>query len=221
MGKHVSRKRPIGLGIGLVLACTMLFPTMVGAWNWQAAGNYFYAHTQPFSATIDQGQEDGAVSYDDAPYREIFAEGSYLGYTASAVSSMQSGAYCLYNGCGGYYLDATVFHSFIKNTGTDAPNFKTFDWRASNYPGWTYDRRDTEYRIYIADPNSMQPEPTLYYAMVGFWDSGYPGQKTNAEIDYSTYLVQVSGTIIPIDRDFNTKFCVNDDVAVNNVGGGC
>jgi len=222
MGRQAGVKYPVGIALYLILGCTILFPTTVGAWSWQAAGNYFYAHTQPFTATVDRGQEDGAVSYDDSPFREIFAEGSYLGYMQSAVTAMQSGAYCPYHGCGGYYLTASVFHAFVKNSRNDAPYFKTWDWSASNYPGWSYDRRDYEYRIFIGDPNKMQPEPTLYFAMVGFWDSGYPGQKTNAEIDFSTYLVQVSGAvIIPIYRDYNTKFCVNNDVAVNNVGGNC
>jgi len=115
-----------------------------------------------------------------------------------------------------------VFHAFVKNTPTDAPNFKTWDWRFTNLPGAGYDRRDYEYRWYIDDPNNMQAEPMLYYSQVGFWDSGYPGTKSNAEIDHSTYLVQ-SGSypLIPIYRDYNSKFCVNDDQAVNNVNGSC
>lgn len=192
-------------------------------WTWQTYGNAF-SHDADFNASVASGQEDAAVEYDDQPDRRAYVEGSYLTWTADRIAWMQSYGACIYQTCANYSLVAAVFHAFAKNTNT--PNaLKEDGWFATNFPGAYFDSpHDDEVRVYISDPNMMQPEPTMYYAQTYYKDTAYPATKTTGELDYSTYLVSFVNPMLPYPtyRDFNRKVCVNPDSAGGtNQSGAC
>lgn len=191
--------------------------------DWQASNN-FWIHYQPFLGTLNQGGEDAGVVYDPT-YRIVHVEATYLGWTQDAVNQMRNIGACIYNGCSTIKVVAPVFHASVKNSVPGQANaLHEFGWGASNLPGWHYVAPHPslydEVRFQIEDPNSMQAEPTLYFVQVHYWDSAYYTPygmytKTNGQVDLSTYQIDISGLNgSPDYRDYNTKLCINDDVAV-------
>lgn len=109
-------------------------PSSGPGWTWQDDSSPF-THSQSFSGTVNSGEEDGAVEYQESPYRRAWAEGSYLTWMQSDIDALKGDALCFTNptafGCpaAGYTLGAAVFHAFNKNSGTS---------NALQNNGWTY-----------------------------------------------------------------------------------
>lgn len=218
-------KRHALLGSVLVLVFVLATAAPALAWTWQATYYPFY-HSQSFTGTVNSGQEDAAVVYEIGE-RHVWAEGAYLNWTQSGINSLIAYMYCRDHYCNGpkvWYQGASTYHAFDKNTS----NFNNLryksGWAWTNLPGASIssEHSDGELRFYIGDPYSMSASATYYSQMV-YKDTAYNGSiKTNGQIMYSTYLVQV-GSIVPMPtyRDDNAKLCVNNDNASRPNNGVC
>ncbi len=224
--RKMSRRWVNFIGV-LVAMCSFAATVPAFAWSWQATYWPFF-HTQSFSGTVSGGQEDAAVVYESGE-RHAWAEGTYLSWTQANINSLVSGVYCRDYYCGGgspiWYEAASTYHAFNKNTSNfNALHLKS-GWAWSNLPGTSVESYYSggEVRFYIGDPYSMSAS-TTYYSQMTYNDTAYNGTtKTNAQIVYSTYFVQV-GSITPIPqyRDDNARLCIYNDTAVHpNSSGAC
>lgn len=186
------------------------------AWTWQAT-YYPFMHSQPFTGTVSSGQQDAAVAYENSN-RNAYAEGSYLKWSQTAIDDLKNRVYCRYNYCNPkvWYEAASVFHAFAKNSGECGTTALTDSgWSYTNLPGAVKEvtHSGCEMRYYITNPAGLSASAT-YVSQMAYRDSAYPGTKSNGQINYSTYLVQVGSiTPIPMYRDDNGKLCINNDSA--------
>lgn len=184
------------------------------AFNWQASVAPF-VHYQSFCGTVDAGgQEDGAVVYESGQ-RHVYAEGSYLQWSSGAISCIRY-AYSQ----NPVSEVAIVFHAFNPNSSTCNAVQYMNGWAWSNLPGASAEMHSScEERTFIGDPSSMSSSQ-IYYSQVAYNDTAYPGSKTSAEMDLSSYLIQISMVgETPVYRDFNAKVCESGDSAYTPNGG--
>ena len=212
--------------VGTVLLMILLVTTAVPVLGFWQATYFPFDHSDPFGGTVNGGQQDAAVDYPSSSERNVWSEGAHLTWTQSAIDYLKNGIYCRDNFCNPkiWYEAASTYHAFNKNSTTcNALRWRS-GWAWTNLPGPSFSSEDSgcQLRVYIQDPYSMSASAT-YYSQMTYGDTAYNGTiKTNGEVTYATYYVQIGGVVpIPINRDHNAKLCINDNTAAVPINGSC
>jgi hypothetical protein len=173
---------------------------------WEAT-DYQFVHTDPFYGEISRGQEDGGVifgtdSYSN-PTRQLWVEGSYLGWNQSNIDNLKQNATS-------NNFAASTFHLQLKNT-SNFPFTSQYihGWQWTNLPGAIGDitlHNGFEYREYITRPLDFVASANYYHQ--AYWsDYGYewgtPSSiSPDTQIIYSDYMIWNWGYVFPITQDW-------------------